>query len=253
MPLTVREPDIAELQLSVALLLYDGFTGSSQLVGDVSVSIAPDTLASPPQQFFDSPPAPGSSTRQWILRKPPEAIFLFFGLLPGMYAIEVQSNDGRPDQTPPYYLPATISVEVSELPEIIALGKPLWPAFPDITLADSSKPLDDPTQTEAYRAQRQAATLRPTTAYPFPAGATLVRGTVFVNGVPLSGANVQRVGDTQVYPTAADGGFVLFLTQISGIGETITLQATHALHPTVQIKTDVHRGMTVATNIVMAP
>jgi hypothetical protein len=252
MPLTVREPDIAELQLSVALFLYDGFTGSSQLLGDISASIAPDMLASPPQQLFGSPPASGSA-RQWMLRKTPEAIFLFFGLPPGAYVMEVQSNEGRPDQTPPYYLPITVSLEVSELPESIAQGKPVWPAFPDITLADSSKPLDDPTQPEAYRVQRQAATLRPTTAYPFPAGTTLVRGTVFADGVPLSGANVQKVGDTQAYTTATDGGFVLFLTQVSGVGETITLQATHALHPTVQIKTDVHRGMTVATNIVMAP
>jgi hypothetical protein len=64
---------------------------------------------------------------------------------------------------------------------------------------------------------------------------------------------VQKVGDALSYPTGDDGGFVLFLTETSGIGETITLQATHALHPTVQQKTDVHRGMTVATNIVMAP
>jgi hypothetical protein len=130
---------------------------------------------------------------------------------------------------------------------------PIWPAFPDINLADSTKPLDDPTQNPAYRAQRLAATLQPSTSYPFPAGSTLVRGTVFANGAPLAGATVQCVAEKQQYLTDEGGEFVLFFTQISGVGETITLQATHALHPTVQQNTDVHRGMTVATNIVLAP
>jgi hypothetical protein len=238
-------PEILELQLSLALLLYDGFTGTQRLIGDISVSILNEILT--------SPPVSGPVTRQWMFQKTPGATFLFFGLSPGLYTLGVRSNEAAPDQTPPYYLPVDISVNVSGPSGTGPAQRPVWPAFPDINLADETKPLDDPTQPEAYQGQRRSATLQPSTAYPFPAGSTLVRGTVLANHAPLAAAKVQRVGDNLSYPTGDDGGFVLFLAQVSGIGETITLQATHALHPTVQQKTDVHRGMTVATNIVMAP
>jgi hypothetical protein len=250
---TNTRPDISELQLSLALLLYDGFTGAHELIGNISVSLVNEMLASPLHEAPGSPPTAGQKTPQETFRKTPEATFLFFGLSPGAYVLQVRSNGASPDQTPPFYLPADIPVNVTDLPVMVTAQKPIWPAFPDINLADSTKPLPDPTQPEAYRAQRRAATLQPSTAYPFPAGSTLVRGTVLANGAPLAEARVQRVSDDLSYPTGDDGGFVLFFTQISGVGETITLQATHALHPLVQQKTDVHRGMTVATNIVMAP
>jgi hypothetical protein len=246
MPASVSEPEVSELQLSLALLLYDGFTGAHQLIGDISVSIINEILT--------SPPVADPVMRQWMFQKTPDATFLFFGLSPGAFTLRVRSNEASPDQIPPYYLPVDLSVGVPDPPmQNGPLQKPVWPAFPDIKLADLTKPLDDPTQPEAYRVQRQAATLQPSAAYPFPAGSTLARGTVFANGAPLAEAKVQRIGDHLSYTTGDDGGFVLYLNQISGIGETITLQATHALHPTVQQKTEVHRGMTVATNIVMAP
>jgi len=246
------EPDVNELQLSLALTLYDGFTGAHELIGDIAVSIFNEMLASP-IQAPGSPPLTGQSARQWIFRKTPDAIFLFFGLAPGAYTFEVRSNSASRDKKPSYYLPTDVSFDVNDLPAVVAAQKPVWPAFPDINLADQTKPLDDPTQPETYRVQRQAATLQPTTAYPFPADATLVRGTVFANGVPLAGTKVQRIGEDLSYLTVGDGAFVLFLTEISGTGTIITLQATHALHPPVQQKIKVHRGMTVATNIVMAP
>jgi hypothetical protein len=130
---------------------------------------------------------------------------------------------------------------------------PLWPAFPDITLADQDKLLDDPAQPAAYRAQRQAATLQPSTAYPFPIGATLVRGIVLADGVPLAGATVRHSGAEQMYQTGSDGEFVLFFENVSGVAERITLLATHSPHPRRTQKIEVHRGMTVATNIVMTP
>ena len=247
------EPDVNELRLSLALMLYDGFTGAQELIGDIAVSVLNEMLASPIQGTLNSPPVAGQVARQWMFRKTPGATFLFFGLAPGAYTLTVRSNPASPNQTPPYYLPAEISVNVIDLPIVVPAQKPVWPAFPDINLADQTKPLDDPTQPEGYRVQRQAATLQPTTAYPFPVGSTLVHGTVYANGLPLGGAKVQRIGDQLSYLTSDDGGFVLFLTGISGTGATITLQATHALHPPVQQKTDVHRGMTVATNIIMAP
>jgi hypothetical protein len=250
---TVIEPDVSELQLSLALLLYDGFTGAQELIGDISVSLVNETPGSPLHETITSPPVPSQRRPQTPFRKTPQATFLFLGLFPGAYIAQVRSNVDVPDQTPPYYLPADVLVSVAVLPVAVPIQKPIWPAFPDINLADGAKPLNDPTQPEAYRAQLLAATLQPSTAYPFPAGSTLVRGTVLANGAPLAGVTLQRVGDDLQYPTGDDGGFVLFFTNISGIGETITLQATHALHPTVQQTIGIHRGMTVATNMVMAP
>jgi hypothetical protein len=247
------EPDLAEVQLGLALMLYDGFTGAQELIGKISVSLSYETLTSPLTSPLASPPGFFQPTLNRPVRKPPQATFLFFGLLTGDYIAHVRSNMDLPEQTPPYYLPADISITVTDLPITVPVQQPIWPAFPDINLADSTKPLNDPTQNSAYRAQRLAATLQPTTAYPFPAGSTLVRGTVFANGAPLAGATVQSAAADLQYVTGEDGEFVLFFTQISGLEQTITLQATHALHPAVQQTTDVHRGMTVTTNIVMAP
>jgi hypothetical protein len=231
------QQDIQNLQLSLALLLYDGFTRSQELTGRIAVSFANKPRICPFLPF----------------QKTPQATFLFFGLLAGTYTVQVRSNDDPWDQLPPYYLPTDLSVTVADLSVLVQIPKPIWPAFPDINLADGNKPLDDPTQTEAYRVQRSAATLQPAAAYPFPVGATLVRGHVLANGKPLADAKVQMVGSGLQYPTSEDGEFVLFFTQISGVGETVNLQATHALHPTVKQAIDIHRGMTVATNIVMAP
>ncbi|MBV8282814.1 MAG: hypothetical protein JO347_12250 [Candidatus Eremiobacteraeota bacterium] len=216
--------------MAFALLLFDRFTGLQQLVGRIAVSLAGKPSAGPFVPF----------------EKTPESTFLFFGLPPGNYTIQVQSNDETTQGLPPYYLPV-------QVPVTLPTPNPLWPAFPDVTLADQTKQLDDPTQPLAYREQHQQATLQPSTAYPFPAGSTLVRGTVLLNKTPLAGATVQKVGDDLQYPTGSDGEFALFFTQISGAGQTITLQAKHALHPTVQQEVKVHRGMTVATNIIMAP
>jgi hypothetical protein len=248
MATTFIKPDVKEIQLSLALLLYDGFTGAQELIGNISVSLSSEIVTSPL-----SSPVLFQQTWQTPYRKTPQATYLFFGLLTGEYIAQVRSNVDLPNQMPPYYLPADVSVSVADLPVTVPVANPIWPAFPDINLADSSKPLSDPTQNPAYRAQRLAATLQPSTAYPFPIGSTLVRGTVFANGNPLAEATVQTATEGQQYLTGNDGEFVLFFTQISGLGETITLQATHALHPAVQQSTDVHRGMTVTINIVMAP
>jgi hypothetical protein len=224
--------DTRELQLSFALMLYDGFTGAQRLPGSIAVSLA-------------------AKPRLVPVQKVPEATFLFFGLAPGPYTVQVRSNDGSPGRAPQYYLPANVPITVSNPSELPPERRPIWPAFPDIHLADRGKPLDDPAQPPAYRAQRRAATLQPAVAYPFPAGATLVRGHVLAKGRPVRGAIVQRVGDDLQYPTGENGEFVLFLKNLNGVGETITLQATHALHPTVKQAVGVQRGMTVSTAVVM--
>jgi hypothetical protein len=247
MATTLIKPDVNESQLSLALLLYDGFTGAQQLVGKISVSLSSE-ITSPL-----SSPLLFQQTWQTPIWKSPEATYLFFGLLTGEYIAQVGSNENLPSLMPPYYLPADISVSVADLPVTVPAENPIWPAYPDVTLADSTKALSDPTQSPAYRAQRLAATLQPSTAYPFPAGSTLVRGTVFAHGNPLLGATVNTGTEDQQYVTGDDGEFVLFFKQVSGLGETITLQATHALHPAVPQSIVVHRGMTVTINIVMAP
>ena len=247
------EPDVSEVQLRLALMLYDGFTGGQELVGEITISLSYEPLTSPLSSPLNSPLPSFELAVKPPYRKGPQAVFLYFGLLTGEYIAHVRSNLDSPQQTPPYYLPADISITVAELPVTNPVQQPIWPAFPDINLADNTKPLDDPTQNPAYRAQRLAATLQPSTAYPFPPDSTLVRGTVYANGTPLAGATVQSSAAESPYVTTADGGFVLFFTQLNGLDQTVTLQATHALHPAVQQNIDVHRGMTVTTNIVMAP
>jgi hypothetical protein len=247
------EPDIRELQLSLALLLYDGFTGAQELVGDITVSFANKPRTRPFLPF----------------RKTPQSTFLFFGLAAGAYTVQIRSNDELPDQTPPYYLPTDVSVSVADLPVNVAAQKPIWPAFPDINLANGNKPLDDPTQPEAYQVQRRAATLQPTAAYPFPAGATLLRGTVRAGrqGAPLADAIVRRIPTNEgkaeqiaakedfdlEYRTASDGEFLLFFKHVSGVGRDILLRATHNQKAKDQRLT-LRRGLTsVAQDIILEP
>lgn len=228
--------DVRELHLSLAVLLYDGFTGAQQLRGNVVVSLAP---AKPRNPRFLS------------FQKKPEATFLFFGLSPGSYNLQVRSNNGRSDRMFQYYLPTDISITVADPPNLAPEQRPIWPVFPNTNLADRGKPLDDPTQPTPYAVQRRAATLQPAVGYPFPAGATLVRGHVFANSQPVAGAKVQRVDDDLQYSTDDNGEFVLWFKSLLGLRETITLQATHALHPTLKQVVEVQRGSTVSTTFVM--
>ena len=225
-----------ELRLSLAVLLYDGFTGAQRLQGNLVVSLAATKPLSP---------------RYGSFQKRPQATFLFFGLAPGSYILRVRTNTGRSGRVLPCYLPTDIPITVADPPNLLPGQKPIWPFFPDVNLADQGKPLDDQTQPAAYAVQRQAATLQPAVGYPFPPGATLVRGHVFANNQPVVGARVQRVGDELQYSTDDHGEFVLFFKSLLGIGETITLQATHALHPTLKQVVEVHRGSTVSTTFVM--
>lgn len=166
--LTTAQPDVLEFlefSPSLVLLLFDGVTGSDVLAGNVVVQIGEV------QPLFQNPPAR----------------FVFGNLANGNYVVNVQS---KPDE--PYYLPINIPITLPfPRPEDTLWDQPpVWPAYPDIVLADPSKTLQDPAQTAAYLGQRALATLLPTTAYTFPAGATLVRGSVTANGSPLSGALV---------------------------------------------------------------
>lgn len=206
------------LLLSLALELYDRFSGAASLRGEVEVRLA------------------GSGEEAY--RRPGQACWLFFDLDPGAYTLEVRSAEETP-----YYLPV-------DIPVVLPMPDPLWPAYPDRSLADLNLPLDDPAQPVPYRDQRALATLQPAVAYPFPS-ATLVRGTVFAAGSPLADARVRRLGDDLEYHTGDGGEFVLFFSDIQGTGETITLRTSHAAFADVDVLVDVRRGMTVASAITM--
>jgi hypothetical protein len=129
----------------------------------------------------------------------------------------------------------------------------LWQTYPDPSLADKSKPLDDPNQPQAYRTQRALATLVPTTHYPFPPTATLVRGTVLAGTVPLAGASVIRIGDPSGTASDANGEFVLFFDDVSGMGQAATFRASSPGRADVSVAISLQRGSSVSTTILMAP
>lgn len=218
-PFDMPGPDIRELTPSLVLLLTDAFTNEKQLFGDVNVNIA------------------GAAAS---FQKDPESTYVFLGLKPGKYTVKVQSEPETP-----YYQPVNIPVSVPS-------KTPQWPAYPDRALAKLDQMLDDPAQPSAYRKERDLAALKPSTAYPFPAGATLVRGVVKAGKVPLSGATVVRSGETSGYKTGPTGEYVLFFKRITGRTETVTLVASQAIRPDVTVTVNVLRAATVSLDIVMA-
>src|SRR4051794_17605450 len=106
--------DIRELSLGLAVRLVDGFTRQPQAEGKLIVRLTSKQ---------------GSFTAQ---RKPEIAVFFFVNVPPGSYTVEIRSDD-----TTPFYLP-------TDIPVVLPLADPLWPAFPEIRLADRTRSLDDP-------------------------------------------------------------------------------------------------------------
>jgi hypothetical protein len=204
-------------QLQIALLLFDRFTGSDNLLGEVTVT---------------------SGSVQGA-RKPGTGTFIFANLKPGVRNLTVASA-----LTTPYYLPVTI-------PVTIPAPATLWPAYPDVTLANPALSLKDPGQTAAYLAQRQLAGLLPTPAYPF-IGATLARGRVTSAGLPLANATVLTVGGSEIpYVTGPSGEFVLFFEQASRDPQSVTLRASHTAMPNKDVVVQISRGATVSAEIAM--
>ncbi len=164
--LTTTNPDVRLLTPTLVLLLRDGFTGDAPVAGSVLVNIGP---AKP------------------TFTKGSDGAFVFATLPNGDYLMSVRSD---PEQ--PYYLPVEIPITLPFVRPSESLWNPLpvWPGYPDLTLSDPDKTLDDPEQPAAYLIQRALSSLQPTTSYPFPAGATLLRGVIRNAGVPLSGAIV---------------------------------------------------------------
>ena len=216
MPFPVNSAETTQVNLQFALLLRDGFAQSDELLGGVTVSC-------------------GAIEGR---RKDSSGVFLFFDLKPGPLVFTVES-----DPYTPYYLPTRIAASVP-------MPSALWPAFPDLTIADPDLPLGDPGQTAAYKAQRQQVSLLPAVQYPFPAGSTLIRGTVRHGGALLSAATIQQAGGIDdAYTTGRDGQFVLFVTQPPSLPQSVTINAKHAGLADGNVNVVLLRGQSVSIRI----
>jgi len=204
-------------KLSFALLLRDNLTFADALAGDVEVTA-------------------GSRTGQ---RKGTTGAFLFSSLGNGPISLSVRSAPNTP-----YYLP-------TDIPVTIPMPSVLWPAFPDITLANPSLDLWDPKQPPAYRTQFLQACLAPSIAYPFDSGATLARGTVTnsVTKQAQAGVTVDSPGSTLPYVTSADGQFVLVFQQPPALPTLITIRAQRPGQPDVDAQITLRRAATVTLQI----
>lgn len=223
MAFALKQPLETRLNLNVqfAVLLRDQFADSDDLLGQIEVR-ASDVVA---------------------YRKGMSGLFWFQSVTPGVQDLSVQSLE-----QPPYYLPATISLTIPNPPPPAPAARNPWPAYPDISLADLNLPLGDPGQPAAYRKERADVTLSPTVAYPFPEGATLIRGTVTHAGQALAEATVTLAGSVDpAYKTASDGEFVLYWKDAPGVPKEVTL---HVTAPNLQAKDQpvtIRRGLTVVS------
>ena len=209
--------------MQFAVLLRDGFADSDELLGKVEVKAGP------------------LSAR----RKGSTGLFWFQDVIPGNQALSVSSSEDLP-----YYLAKKINVTIpAQAPPAPAPRNP-WPAFPDIRQANLNLPLGDRGQTALYKQQRTDATLFPTTAYPFPDGATLIRGTVTHAGQPQDGATVKQAGSKDpAYVTGKDGQFVLYWQDAPGIPKVVTLNVTAPSLPPKNQNVTVRRGLTASITI----
>jgi hypothetical protein len=237
--LVERDPVLR--QRGFVLLLFDAFTKKNGVVG----AYASDEKERADQEYADRTGDVALLREHTTVRlagrplvplqKDASAFVFFVDLAPAPYIVEARS---------PYYVPRDITVQVP-------FPSANWPAFPDVTLADEDLPLGSPAQPAAYRVQRGAVTLEPSTRYPFPSDATLVRGTVRSGGAPLPGATVRRIGDPAAYVTDTTGEYVLFFDDVPGVGAAMTIQATHPLHVPVNTIVQALRGTTVLRDISM--
>ena len=218
------DPDLRTLKLDFGLLLTDAFTKTAGWEGVVAV-----TVAGMPQ------------TRPYLpIAKRDQGAFLFHELPAGNYTFQARSD---PDT--PYHQPV-------DFPVALPFGNARWPVFPDIGLADPTLRLDDPAQPAAYRAQRAQAALQPTTAYPFPVDATLLRGTVRSGGNPLPGATVTRTIDNASVATDQHGEYVLHFPIVNGATKTFALTVSHAAHGTANFNIEIARESTVVADFTLS-
>jgi hypothetical protein len=109
--------------------------------------------------------------------------------------------------------------------------------------------------------------LQPRPSYPFPAGATLIRGLVHdLTGNPVAGAHVEIVGKNITNRSAENGEFVLYFNSlkeqdiilvngkplVKGNGDqTITVRAEHADYGTATQTIEVEEGTTAFVSFAL--
>ncbi len=225
--LKTTTPDEHQVTLSVALLLSDQLTKRRELVGSVSVTLEGKPSIAPYRPY----------------KKDQDGTFCFVGLPNGGYVVQVRSENLHP-----VYQPVDITLSV---PQDDVRVDPKWPAYPNLALANQTLPLDDPGQPVLYRNQRNLSMLRPSIYYPFPEGATLIRGTVLAYGDPVDNATVSHTEGDSVYVTTEDGQYVLFMRRIVGLKASVEVRTTMTgLASSVMMIA--RRGETVTQDIVMS-
>lgn len=139
--------------------------------------------------------------------------YIFSSLPAGANTLTIVSN-----QQPPLYQPVTIQVNIP----------PPNPKSPVVS-----------------------ATLNPTTSYPFPPTATLVRGYVLSNNSPVAGVLVSAPGAGMNYTTGKDGEYVLFFASLTGMSQSITVTATPPGGAAKSVAVQVQRATTVSLAITL--
>lgn len=217
------DPDVLTLRADFVLLLTDAYTRTPGWQGIVKA-----TVAGMPE------------TRPFVpLVKYEQGAFVFSGLAAGNYTFQVRSH---PDT--PYYEPIDFVVA-------LPFGTAKWPAFPDVALANQALSLDDPAQPAAYRAQRAQAALKPALTYPFPADATLLRGTVEHAGNALPGATIERVVDNVAALSNDAGEYVLEFPLVAGTKQVFALKVSHPQEGVKNVNVEVERRTTVVADFVL--
>lgn len=238
------------LQVSFAAMLRDGFTGAGEFAGSLTAQLEQRTTGPAPEFRTVRSPATRSG-----------ATFVFTGLRPGDYRVTISSNTDPRDHLPPYYNEIQLEFTV-----------------PDLDPDEFERQLSDPEFRKTLH-NEVPADLVPTVDYPFPPGATLIRGRVAKDdgspgGLPL--ADVLMTGrSTAPDPggsapenvrgrTNAQGQYVLAFRRVSGRvsidadhtelnpGQTATVTAHHPAHP-LPVETTIRRGMTTTVNFGPTP
>jgi hypothetical protein len=133
--------------------------------------------------------------------------YLFTGLTPGVYTVNVESD---------YFSTVQESVDTSTLN----------PKNPVVQIV-----------------------LKPSPGYPFPAGATLLRGVV-TGGSAVPGADVSVIGKTMTTNTNERGEFVLFFRGIKTESITIVIKKGG---DTKSVGATIEEGKTISTGTITFP
>jgi hypothetical protein len=216
MTLSMPILETVNTKLVFALMLRDRLMLDAALAGDVVVTAATRTG----------------------LRKGGAGDFVFIDLESGPTVFKIRSAAATP-----CYRPVDLAL-------VLPVGGALWPAYPDINLADRTLPLASPAQPPGYRAQFLACALSPDIAYPFAPEATLIRGVVEHAGAGVADATVFDVaGDALPFVTGPTGEFVLAYLHPPLLVAQATVRVQRQGEADVDVAVEVRRGRTATVSI----